>query len=78
MAKRPNSVSKEDKTESQEIKEKRKAVTLLINARKDKRIQTVYSYISNLSCTYDDQILVCGTYKRKRSFNIRLLDIKGK
>ncbi|XP_048766302.2 tripartite motif-containing protein 3-like [Ostrea edulis] len=77
MEKKTKSINEEE-PETQNGVDMEKAIEVLKNARNEKRIETVYSYISDLSCTNDNHILVCGTYKLKKSYKIRMLDFDGK
>ncbi|XP_062576346.1 uncharacterized protein LOC134238238 [Saccostrea cucullata] len=56
----------------------RKMEKLLKGTRHVQTIATVYGYIFDLSYTRQDQILVCGTYRIKKSFTIRALNFDGK
>ncbi|XP_061192128.1 E3 ubiquitin-protein ligase TRIM71-like [Saccostrea echinata] len=55
-----------------------KSFELLENERHVQKISTVYGYIFDLSLSMNQNILVCGTYRIKRSFTIRTLDSSGK
>ncbi|XP_061192129.1 E3 ubiquitin-protein ligase TRIM71-like [Saccostrea echinata] len=55
-----------------------KSVELLESARQVQKIATVYGYIFDISYTIKEHILVCGTYRIKKSFTIRALDFGGK
>ncbi|XP_048770048.1 uncharacterized protein LOC125676195 [Ostrea edulis] len=69
---------REEETEKRDEEDIGKGIKVLKNLRNENRIETVYSYISDLSCTNDNHILVCGTYRVKKSYNIRKIDFEGK
>ncbi|XP_062572556.1 tripartite motif-containing protein 2-like [Saccostrea cucullata] len=69
----------EEETPDKEIEHVRKKSTeLLEGTRQVQKVATVYGYIFDLSFRCQNQILVCGSYRIKKSFKIRALDFDGK
>ncbi|XP_061195751.1 uncharacterized protein LOC133203977 [Saccostrea echinata] len=68
----------EEKLDRENGHEMMKYIKLLGYANQIQKIDTVYGYIFDLLVSMNDNILVCGTYRIKKSFTIRVLDFCGK